>query len=129
MRTILLDTHIFLWSQFSPDSLPKSLAPLFEANDISWIFSQISLLEIQVKYDLGKLPLPESPKSLILPVVCEAGFGIQALQDEAIFLLGKLPNHHRDPFDRLLITTALVNGWEIATVDEQIGHYPVRIVS
>lgn len=43
-------------------------------------------------------------------------------------MLGKLPFTHRDPFDRLLISTALVEGWEIATVDEMFEKYPVRIV-
>lgn len=128
MRSVLLDTHVFLWSQFEPEKLPEPISSLFQADDVRWVFSQISLWEIQIKFDLGKLPLPDSPEILIAPTVERAGFAVQPLQDAAIFLLGKLPSFHRDPFDRLLIATALANGWEIATVDRQFDQYPVRIL-
>ncbi len=57
-----------------------------------------------------------------------SGFAFRPLQNDAIFMLGRLPPIHRDPFDRLLVATALVNGWEIATVDSAMEKYPVRLV-
>jgi PIN domain nuclease of toxin-antitoxin system len=97
--------------------------------DIRWIFHQVSLWEIQIKYDSGKLVLPKSPGDLLPDAINEAGFFPGALEDEGIFLLGKLPPVHRDPFDRLLVAHAILHAWEIATVDKTVVKYPVRIFS
>ena len=129
MRRILLDTHIFLWMQFESEKLSKNLGELLKRGDVSWYLSQVSVLEIQIKYNLGKLPLPTAPGEWLQQLIKDSGLEFRALSNEATFMLGKLPDLHRDPFDRLLISTALTEGWEIATVDEQLQHYPVRTVS
>ena len=128
MRNILLDTHLFLWMQFDSAQLPKQINRLMQSDDVCWHLSQVSVWEIQIKFDLQKLPLPKPPQALLPNLIEESGLNFQPLQNEAIFMLGKLPPIHRDPFDRLLITTAIVNGWEIATVDGTFQDYPVRIV-
>jgi PIN domain nuclease of toxin-antitoxin system len=94
---------------------------------IRWIFHQVSVWEIQVKYDIGKLRLPKSPGALLPEAVNRAGFFPGVIEDEGVFLLGKLPPVHRDPFDRLLVAHAILHGWELATVDSTIAEYPVRI--
>lgn len=128
MRSILLDTHVFLWSQFETGKLSKGLLALFEDQEVRWYISQVSVWETQIKFDLGKLPLPAPPVRFLPQLIKESGIQFERLSNEAIFMLGKLPEVHRDPFDRLLIATALVNGWEVATVDPIIEKYPVRIV-
>ena len=87
------------------------------------------MLEIQIKYDLGKLELPETPQNFLPQLIEDSGLNFHPLENKAIFMLGKLPQLHRDPFDRLLIASALVNGWEIATVDTIFDQYPVQIVT
>ena len=129
MRQLLLDTHIFLWSQFEPEKLPAGIQALCSDAGVRWHLSQISVWEIQVKYDLGKLPLPQPPQTFMEQLIQDSGIRFQELQNKAIFMLGKLPKLHRDPFDRLLIATALVNGWEIATVDTTMAEYPIQVVS
>lgn len=129
MRTILFDTHLLLWSQFQTEKLSPNIRSLLQDSKVRWQVSQISLWEIQVKYDLGKLPLPKPPSECFPEMIKASGLAYTTLQNEAIFMLGKLPKIHRDPFDHLLITTAIVNGWEIATVDTAIEQYPVRTVS
>ncbi len=94
---------------------------------IRWIFHQVSLWEIQIKYDMGKLQLPKAPAVLLPGAIKAAGFFPGFIEDEGIFLLGKLPFVHRDPFDRLLIAHAVLHGWELATVDSAVAKYPVRI--
>ncbi|MGB0415617.1 MAG: type II toxin-antitoxin system VapC family toxin [Coraliomargarita sp.] len=126
MRHLLLDTQLFLWSQFSPDKLPKKLRAHFVDDCVCWHLSQVSVWEIQVKYDRGKLPLPEPPQSFLEDLIKDSGLQFQELQNKAIFMLGKLPAIHKDPFDRLLVATALVNGWEFATVDRTIDKYPIQ---
>lgn len=129
MRRILLDTHIFLWMQFETGKLSDTIVNLLNRDDVNWYLSQISVLEIQIKHSLGKLAFPE-PAGEWLPALIErSGVEFRLLSNEAIFMLAKLPGLHRDPFDRLLVATALTEGWEIATVDQQMTRYPVRIVS
>ena len=129
MRHLLLDTNIFLWSQFAPSNLSPKLAALFAAEDVCWHLSQISVLEIQIKYDLGKLELPDPPQKFLPNLIQDSGLNFHPLENKAIYMLGKLPHLHRDPFDRLLIASALVKGWEIATVDPVFDQYPVQIVN
>ena len=129
MRHLLLDTHIFLWSQFAPSNLSHKLAALFAAEDVCWHLSQISVLEIQIKYDLGKLELPDPPQKFLPNLIQDSGLNFHPLENKAIYMLGKLPQLHRDPFDRLLIASALVKGWEIATVDTIFDKYPVQTVN
>lgn len=129
MREILLDTHIFLWSQFESEKLPAGIKDLLQSEAARWHLSQVSLLEIQIKFGLGKLQLPFAPGRVLPNLIEEAGFIFHSLSNEAIFMLSKLPSAHRDPFDRLLIATALVGGWEIATVDRAFDDYPVRTLS
>jgi PIN domain nuclease of toxin-antitoxin system len=128
MRDILLDTHVFLWTQFEPSKLSPKIKGLLTSDEVRWHLSQISILEIQIKYQTGKLPLPQSPSELLPDLIKQSNLAFHHIGNEAIFMLGKLPPAHRDPFDRLLISTALVEGWEIATVDEMFEKYPVRIV-
>jgi PIN domain nuclease of toxin-antitoxin system len=127
MRSVLLDTHILLWAILEPHRLPASLREDFGRSDVRWFVSQVSWWEIQVKHDLGKLPLSESPRELRERILSDGGFAPAPLQDEAIFLLGRLPPIHRDPFDRILVSTAIVNGWSLATVDPLVRAYPVPI--
>ena len=87
------------------------------------------MLEIQIKYDLGKLKLPDTPQKFLPDLIQDSGLNFHTLENKAIFMLGKLPKLHRDPFDRLLIASALVKGWEIATVDRIIDQYPVQTVN
>jgi PIN domain nuclease of toxin-antitoxin system len=129
MRRILLDTHIFLWMQFESGKLSKNLLGLLKREDVNWYLSQVSVLEIQIKHSLGKLSLPDAPNEWLPGLIEKSGIEFSPLSNEAIFMLGKLPDFHRDPFDRLLVASALTEGWEIATVDEQLQQYPVRTVS
>ena len=94
-----------------------------------WVFHQASLWEVQIKYDLGTLTLPKSPSDFLPGAVSETGFKHASIEDEGIFMLGRLPQIHRDPFDRLLNAHAILHGWEIATTDEVFRQYPVRLVS
>lgn len=128
MREILADTHLFLWSQFETRKIPPKYLALFQSDEVRWHLSQVSILEIQIKHDLGKLKLPDFPERVLPGLIRDSGFHFEDLSNDAIYMLGKLPGIHRDPFDRLLIATALVTGWEIATEDPVFAQYPVRLV-
>ncbi len=127
MRTVLLDTQIALWLLSDSPRLPKYMRNAAVQTDFCWIFHQVSLWEIQIKYSLGKLPLPGPPEEYLPNAIRNAGFEESPIENEGIYFLDKLPAHHGDPFDRLLIAHAMINGWEVMTVDAQWEKYPVRI--
>ena len=127
MRTILLDTQIALWILADSPRLPQHIRNAAGQEDFCWIFHQTSLWEIQIKYSLGKLPLPGSPENYLPDAIRHAGFQESSIENEGIYFLSKLPKHHYDPFDRLLIAHAIFRGWEAATADHQWDAYPLRI--
>jgi len=108
--------------------LPESHRAAAMDREIRWIFHQVSIWEIQIKYQLGKLPLPKAPDAFLPKAIVELGFVEMPIENDGIFMLGKLPAQHRDPFDRLLIAHALLHGWEIASTDTQLNAYPVRVL-
>jgi PIN domain nuclease of toxin-antitoxin system len=126
---ILLDTHVALWFWMGSERCPRSLVEMIQDQDNEVIFSQVSTLEIQIKFQQGKLSLPELPEKFIPEAVHRSGFRYQPITDAAIFFLGKLPSLHRDPFDRFLVAQAILEGCTVATLDRQIMAYPVPTAS
>jgi PIN domain nuclease of toxin-antitoxin system len=125
---ILLDTQIALWAWAQPERIPEEIRSTMTdpANEV-W-FCQVSALEIQIKFGLGRLPLPERPERFLPRAIDRSGFAYLSLQDAAIYLLDRLPDYHRDPFDRLLIAHSITGNYHLATVDPQIQRYPVLTV-
>lgn len=124
---LLLDTCTFLWlAGGSPLSPAAAAAVRDPSNDV--YLSAASVWEIVTKYRSGKLPLPEAPDQL---VATERELrGIDALPfDDAAALQGmRLPQLHRDPFDRMLIAQTIALGLAIVTPDPLIAQYPVRVI-
>lgn len=128
MNRLLLDTHTFLWWDSAPQRLSATVLALCRDPSVVLFLSLVSLWEIQIKSDLGKLPL-----SLPLPEIVgdqQARHGLQLLPitPAHIFALGALPPHHKDPFDRLLIAQAVVEGLPLVSVDPLFAPYAISIV-
>ena len=125
-ESFLLDTQIGLRIFIGDADTISKLKKLAEDKDNRFVFHQVSTWEIQIKYSIGKLPLPSPPEQLIPKAIVESGFCYEKISDEAIFLLGKLPLIHRDPFDRLLVAHAITSGATLITTDQTLEKYPVK---
>lgn len=125
---ILLDTCVFLWMLDDEEKLSTAAREAIEDGSNSLFFHQASAWEIQIKYQLGKLLLQSPPRELVNRGLKSYGVETVPLRDEAIWHLQKLPDIHRDPFDRLLIAHALTEGLKFATPDPRIHRYPVPII-
>lgn len=125
---VLVDTQMLLWHLSGDESFPAEALELMETGAHEFSVHVVSFWEIQIKHDLGKLPLPISPKQLYKVTEQEAGFRIESMVAESIFNLTKLPRVHHDPFDRLLIAHALLTGMRILTADARFREYPVGLV-
>jgi PIN domain nuclease of toxin-antitoxin system len=122
---ILLDTCTFLWIVSDAAELSKLSRELFREPSNEVFLSAVSVWEISVKYVLGKLNLPQTPDKYI-PVQREKHkVASLALDERSILHVNRLPQLHKDPFDRMLICQAIDHGMVILTPDELITQYPV----
>ena len=112
----LLDTHIWAWMlTVDPVLSPKARAAIDEAPAL--FLSPASLYEIAQKVRLGKWPLMARFATNLPDYAAEAGLTVVPLTAEVAVLAGSLDWPHRNPFDRLLAATALVNGWQLLSAD------------
>lgn len=122
---LLLDTHIFLWYISGDKRIPHAVIQHIRRPENEIYLSVVSLWEVIVKYQLGKIPLPQSPE-IYLPLQRQRHLFRSLDVDEAsVKQPVKLPMLHSDPFDRLLISQAIEHGMTIVTVDSYILAYPV----
>jgi PIN domain nuclease of toxin-antitoxin system len=122
---LLLDTCTFLWVITDDPALSPHARELVSDPALRVFLSPVSAWEITVKVALGRLQLAGSPTELIPAERRRHGIETLELEEAAALHLTKLPDLHRDPFDRMLICQAAVHGLVLLTPDEQIRRYPV----
>jgi PIN domain nuclease of toxin-antitoxin system len=123
---LLLDTCAFLWIVADAPQLSPRARALFRSPENEVYLSAASAWEIAIKHALGRLPLPRPPERF-LPEMREA-HGIEPLpiDEESTLHISRLPTLHRDPFDRLLVSQAIVHGLSILSPDPLVTQYPAR---
>lgn len=126
---ILLDTQVFLWYISGDNRLPGFMLDSIRDADNPVYLSVASFWEIVIKYQLGKLPLPQSPESYIPKQRQRHQIENLIIDEASIAQLVKLPTLHRDPFDRLLICQTIEYGMLLATTDHKIQQYPVPLLT
>ena len=126
---LLLDTHILIWWIDAPQRLPARLLTPLEDPANEFFVSVVNLWEIQVKQQLGKLQLSVPLTQLIARQQRTNAIHVLTIIPAHIYELDNLPLHHRDPFDRLLIAQANVEGLTLVTVDPLCIVYPVSYLN
>jgi PIN domain nuclease of toxin-antitoxin system len=124
----LLDTHTFLWSNTDDSRLSNAVRQIIEdgANDI--VFSAVSALEIAIKYVTGRLPIPEPPAQWVTRRLALQRLTLLPVEISHGLHVANLPRHHGDPFDRLLVAQAQIEGLVILTSDPAIARYDVETI-
>ena len=119
---LLLDTHILLWALGEPSKLPAAVRTLIvdPANDI--LFSAASIWEIAIKVQIGRANFKAEPGDIARAAVASE-FAELPVRSEHCALTARLPRHHRDPFDRLLVAQALIEPARLLTVDVALRPY------
>jgi PIN domain nuclease of toxin-antitoxin system len=123
---ILLDTCTFLWIVSGSTDLSDTARRLFSDPGNEVYLSVASAWEIIVKHKLGKLPLPEPPHDFIKKWRTRHEIDSLPLDEAAVLQLFRLPDYHKDPFDRILICQAIAGGMVLLTPDPRITKYPIR---
>ena len=120
---ILLDTHLLLWASGQPDRLPKTARTMIESPDTTLLFSPASLWEISIKQGLGRADFQVDPR-LLRRGLMDNGYQEVFITSEHTVAIDSLPPIHKDPFDRLLIAQAIVEGVILMTADQTVARYP-----
>ena len=123
---LLLDTCNFLLLITDDRALSKKARELFTDPVNEAYLSSISVWEIMVKFGLDKLPLPQAPEQFLPEQRERHRIAALPLEEQTIFYLPRLPAHHRDPFDRMLICQAIHHELTLLTPDPLITQYAVK---
>ena len=123
---LLLDTCTFLWLITDAPDLSATVRARFTdpANEI--FLSAASAWEIGIKWKRGRLPLPQPPTSFVADQREAHGITPLAIDEESALHVTRLPDLHRDPFDRMLVSQAIVHGLVLLTPDPLVTQYPAR---
>jgi PIN domain nuclease of toxin-antitoxin system len=126
---VLLDTHVFLWALDEPERLPRRWLEFFDSSHVELFLSAASAWEISIKCQLKKLRLPLAPADYLQTRCAELGVEPVPITFEHACAITALPQHHRDPFDRMLVAQAAIEGLTLATLDPVFLQYDVRRLS
>lgn len=122
---LLLDTHAFLWFILDDPQLSNTADTLIADPNNEVEISPASYWEIAIKISLGKYSLPEPYETFIEREIAANDFRILHIEPKHTAVLTGLPFHHRDPFDRLLIAQATVEGIPIVSNDPKFDKYAI----
>jgi PIN domain nuclease of toxin-antitoxin system len=120
---LLLDTHILIWALSDPDSLPLRARQLLKDKSNEQLFSVVSVWEVSIKHGRGRKEF-KVPPDLMRETLLKVGLEELLILGTHAIAVGSLPPIHKDPFDRLLIAQATVEGVTLLTADATIARYP-----
>jgi PIN domain nuclease of toxin-antitoxin system len=119
---LLVDTHVLLWAAAEPQRLPEAVRERLESLDNEVLFSAASIWELAIKLQIGRIRLGVTPETLA-EEAARRGFDQLPVTAAHAAAVRRLPLHHRDPFDRLLVAQALHEPARFLTADRPLARY------
>ena len=120
---LLLDTHLLLWAAGQPDRLSAAARRLLDDPQNELMFSSASLWEVAIKRGLGRDDFQVDPR-LLRRGLLDNGYSELPVTSEHAVAIPSLPAIHKDPFDRMLVAQATVEGIALLTADPMVAQYP-----
>lgn len=120
---LLLDTHTLIWWDREPELIPDQTLALMQQDDTQLVISIVSLWEIQIKTQIGKFNLQTSLAEMVAQQQAENGIILLPITLPHILELDNLPQHHKDPFDRLLIAQCRTEAATLVSCDGIFKQY------
>lgn len=124
---LLLDSHVFLWLMNEPEKLPHKVLAMCESPENSLHLSAASVWELQIKQTLGKLTMQQPLKAILDEQQQINSLEVLPVKLNHLWRLSDLPRVHNDPFDRLLISQAIVEDMSLVSADQMFSSYPVKL--
>ena len=125
---LLLDTHCLLWARATPARLSEGARTALLDPRSRLFVSAVSVWEIVIKHALGKLALARSPQTLVPEMIAATQAAELPITHAHALRVARLPRHHADPFDRMLIAQAQVELLTIVTADQRFSAYDVEVL-
>ncbi len=125
---LLFDTHSFIWWANESAKLSATALAALEDENNRLFLSDVSIWEMQIKIQLGKMKLNMPLPDLIESQKQDNNVEMLSIKTEHILALDNLPSHHKDPFDRLLIAQSEVENLTIVTLDPEFSAYGAKIL-
>ncbi len=120
---LLLDTHLLLWAAGEPQRLSKSARTLIDNPDNELLFSAASLWEVAIKRGLGREDFRVDAR-LLRRGLLDNGYSELPIISDHVVATESLPLIHKDPFDRILVAQATIEGVTLLTIDSLVSQYP-----
>ena len=120
---LLLDTHLLLWAAGDPDRLSATARSLMDDSDNELLFSAASLWEVVIKHSLGR-PDFQVDARVLRRGLLDNGYSELPIASSHVVAIDSLPPIHKDPFDRVHVAQATVEGITLLTVDPLVAQYP-----
>jgi PIN domain nuclease of toxin-antitoxin system len=124
----LLDTHTWLWAVSAPERLRRVGAELIESRENTVVLSTVSAHENAINVSLGKLEVPEPVEKFVSSRIDALAMTTLPVYLSHALRVADLPQHHRDPFDRLLIAQSQIERLPLMTADATIAEYDIEII-
>ena len=121
---IIIDTHIFLWSLADPTRITRQRLNELESPSNIIFVSSITIAELTIKSSIGKLQINFDP----IDLAEQSGFELLDFSGQDALQLKDLPFHHRDPFDRMLISQSIATKYPLMTDDDKIRLYQCQVI-
>lgn len=121
---VIVDTHIFLWQFFDDPRLSKPMREIIEDQSIELLLSDVSIWEIAIKVQIGKLPFDMRD---IEREVKRCGYIRLPIERAHVAAVATIKRYHNDPFDHLLIAQAMVERAPVLSAAQHFGAYPIRL--
>lgn len=126
---LLVDTQCWLWMHLAPERFSQKTSRLLRRRDTDVLLSVASIWEMAIKHALGKLRLPEPIERWVPSRVQIGQTTVLPIDAPHALRVASLPPLHRDPFDRMIVAQALVEGVEVLTADGVLAEYGVRVTA
>jgi len=121
---IIIDTHIFLWAILEPKKLSKKRKQMLKTLSNTIYVSSATITELMIKSSIGKLQIDFDP----IAIAKESGFEMLDFSGEDALALKEMPFHHKDPFDRMLISQAMNRKFYLMSDDGKFDAYDCKLI-
>jgi PIN domain nuclease of toxin-antitoxin system len=125
---VLIDTHCWLWLCSEPERFSRSTLEHLADPETERIISSASVWEIVIKHDIGKLRLPIAPPAFVPSRLEVTRTEVLSISAAHALRVADLPKHHHDPFDRMIVAQAMVEGTPLLTADKALRRYGVELL-